>query len=75
MDAVRLPARAAFFALLTALALALAAFLMVAGLPGLADHKAGNSWHHSPGTSDVAGNSWHKSPGVVLAGNSWHTHG
>jgi hypothetical protein len=75
MDAVRIPARAAFFALLTALALALAAFLMVAGLPGLAHHTAGNSWHRAPGTSQLAGNSWHKTSGIVLAGNSWHSHG
>ena len=70
MELVRTSSRTMFLALLIALALALATMLTVAGLPGLAQRDAGNSWHKSP---NVAGNSWHKAGSAqILAGNSWH---
>jgi hypothetical protein len=69
MELVRTSSRTIFLALLAALALALATFVAVAGMPGLAERDAGNSWHKSK----IAGNSWHKGGSArILAGNSWH---
>jgi hypothetical protein len=72
MELVRIPARTVALALLAALLLALTAFAVLTGLPGLANSNAGNSWHTND-KSGVAGNSWHRAPATtILAGNSWH---
>lgn len=61
--------RTVLTALLAALVLAITAWLVVAGLPGLAERTATNGWHK---TGDpVATNGWHVN-GDVRATNGWH---
>ena len=70
MALVRTSSRTMIVALMMALALALATFVAVTGLPGLAQRDAGNTWHKN---ANVAGNTWHKSGSAqILAGNTWH---
>lgn len=66
MNQAHVSPRTLLVTLLAAVALALTAWVVMAGTPGVAHHAQGNSWN---GT--VAGNSWNSQP-HLLAGNSWN---
>ncbi|MGZ4640439.1 MAG: hypothetical protein ACXV2J_15430 [Actinomycetes bacterium] len=70
MNVARTSPRTMTTALLTAVALAVTAWLVATGASGLAHSMATNSWHKVG--DPVATNSWHKA-GDVLATNSWHS--
>ena len=69
MNQAHVSPRTLLVTLLAAVALALTAWVVMAGAPGVAHHAAGNSWNAHTGT--VAGNSWNSQP-HLLAGNSWN---